>query len=227
MDTLNTTLQLGIDVSNINPPVNWQVVRSAQITYGFIKATEGATFIDKTFNTNWEGMKQAGIIRGAYHFFRPTTSTPQEQADNFLTIVKDVLEPGDLPPVLDVEAWPETVGQQWKTINLDQRIERVQIWLKKVEQATKRRPIIYTSPSFWKEYMGDTQNFTRYPLWIAHYTDKPEPLIPAHNWGGNGYTFWQYTEKGTVAGVSGNVDKNRFKGSIAQLMALVNDSVIA
>jgi lysozyme len=62
---------LGIDVSNHNPPVDWQAVKNANISFAFAKATEGATFKDITFARNWSGMKAAGIMRGAYHFFRP------------------------------------------------------------------------------------------------------------------------------------------------------------
>ncbi|HAA29277.1 MAG TPA: hypothetical protein DCE56_18225 [Cyanobacteria bacterium UBA8553] len=212
---------LGIDVSNHNPPVNWQAVKNANISFAFAKATEGATFKDKTFTTNWSGMKAAGIMRGAYHFFRPAR-TAEEQVDNFLQVVKKVLEPGDLPPVLDVEPWPKEVGEAWKTLAFKDRINRIITWLEKVEQATGEKPIIYTSPSFWREYMRDSQEFTDHPLWLAHYTSKPQPDVPANNWGGNGYTIWQHTESGRVAGVSGPVDRNRFNGSFSKLVALAS-----
>ncbi|MBD2539415.1 glycoside hydrolase family 25 protein [Coleofasciculus sp. FACHB-SPT36] len=217
---------LGIDVSNHNPPVNWQAVKNANISFALAKATEGATFKDKTFATNWSGMKAAGIMRGAYHFFRPQ-KTAEEQVDNFLQVVKNVLEAGDLPPVLDVEPWPEEVGEAWKNLAFAERINRVKIWLKKVEDATGEKPIIYTSPSFWREYMRDTQEFTDHPLWLAHYTSKPQPNVPANNWGGNGYTIWQHTESGTVAGVRGPVDRNRFNGSFDKLVALASGLVVA
>ena len=217
---------LGIDVSNHNPPINWQAVKSANITFAFVKATEGATFKDKTFATNWSGMKAAGIIRGAYHFFRPAR-TAQEQVENFLQVVKNVLEPGDLPPVLDVEPWPEEVGKAWNNLTLNERIDRVKTWLEKVEKETGEKPITYTNPSFWRDYMGNSQAFTDYPLWIAHYTANSRPDVPANNWGGNGYTIWQHTESGTVAGVKGNVDRNRFNGSFDKLVALASSLLVA
>lgn len=218
---LETPNVLGIDVSNHNPPVNWQAVKNANISFAFAKATEGATFKDRTFSTNWSSMKAAGIIRGAYHFFRPQ-KTAEEQVDNFLLVVKNVLEPGDLPPVLDLEHWPMEVGEAWKNLAFHERISRVKIWLKKVADATGEKPIIYTSPSFWREYMRDTHDFTDHPLWLAHYTRKPQPDVPANNWGGNSYTIWQHTESGRVAGVSGPVDINRFNGSFEKLVALAS-----
>lgn len=216
---------LGIDVSNHNPPVDWQAVKNANISFAFAKATEGATFKDKTFTTNWSGMKAAGIMRGAYHFFRPV-KTAEEQVDNFLQVVKKVLEPGDLPPVLDLEPWPEQVGIDWKNLAFNERINRVKTWLEKVENATGEKPIIYTLASFWKEYMRDSQEFTDYPLWVAHFTSKPQPDVPANNWGGNGYTIWQHTESGRVSGVSGPVDRNRFNGSFENLVALASSERI-
>lgn len=221
----NTSV-LGIDVSNHNPPVDWQAVKNANISFAFAKATEGVTFKDKTFATNWSGMKAAGIIRGAYHFFRPA-KTADEQVDNFLKVVKNVLEPGDLPPVLDLEPWPEQVGIDWKNIAFNERINQVKTWLEKVEQATGEKPIIYTLASFWREYMRDSQEFTDYPLWVAHFTSKPQPDVPANNWGGNGYKIWQHTESGRVGGVSGPVDRNRFNGSFENLVALANGLVVA
>ncbi|MBD2579786.1 glycoside hydrolase family 25 protein [Oscillatoria sp. FACHB-1406] len=217
---------LGIDVSNYNPPIDWHRVKAAGVDFAFAKATEGGTWKDDTFSTNWAGMKSAGILRGAYHFFRPQKAA-EEQVKNFLSVVQDVLEPGDLPPVLDLEPWPENVGRAWKELDFEQRIARVKNWLKQVEAATKEKPIIYTGPSFWSEYMKDTQEFADYPLWIAHYTPRSRPSVPGDNWGGKGYTIWQYTEVGSIAGVKGNVDKNRFKGSLGDLLALAQNISVA
>jgi GH25 family lysozyme M1 (1,4-beta-N-acetylmuramidase) len=75
--------------------------------------------------------------------------------------------------------------------------------------------------------MGNSQAFTDYPLWIAHYTANSQPDVPANNWGGKGYTIWQHTESGTVAGVKGNVDRNRFNGSFDKLVALASNSLVA
>lgn len=227
-----TTYELGIDVSNHNGgSINWQHVKSTDISFAFVKATEGATFKDSTFSTNWQGIQKAGIMRGAYHFFRPLKSL-EEQVNNFLDVVKNVLEPSDLPPALDLEHFPNNVKLEWEQIELDERIKRVKKWLNKVEKETGRKPIIYTSPSFWQEFMGDSQAFIDHPLWIANYVNPAndpgtkKPSVPANNWGGKGFTFWQHTEAGTVAGVSGKVDRNRFNGSFDQLVAFVKTGIL-
>jgi lysozyme len=185
----------GIDVSTYQGNVNWQSVANDGILFAFVKATEGVTLVDDTFARNWAAMKTVGIQRGAYHFFRPASSI-QGQIDSFLRTVK--LQPGDLPPVLDVE----TTGGLGATAICD----RMAIWLDAVEKETGMQPIIYTYPGFW-ESLGTTR-FSDYPLWIAHYTTAESPWVSGgwHSW-----TFWQYTDRGRVAGISGNVDINIFE----------------
>jgi lysozyme len=213
---------LGIDISNHNPPIDWlTAAKTKRVTFAFAKASEGETFKDQDFATNWSGMKSAGIIRGAFHFFRPAKSV-DEQVSNFLDMVGK-LSPGDLPPVLDLEPFPDDVRVQWESIPVKERISKSKEWLEKVESRLGKKPIIYTSASFWEELMDDTEDFVEYPLWVAHY--KPDyknsqPNIPANNWGGKGYAIWQFTEDGSVMGVKGFVDRNIFNGNLSKLLAL-------
>jgi GH25 family lysozyme M1 (1,4-beta-N-acetylmuramidase) len=75
--------------------------------------------------------------------------------------------------------------------------------------------LIYTSRGFWESYMGDTTKFADdgYTLlWIAHWTNNSQPTLPANDWGGYGWTFWQYTSTGTIPGISGNVDRDWYNG---------------
>jgi lysozyme len=91
----------GIDVFHNNGTIDWENVAAAGVSFAFAKATEGETFRDPKFNANYTEMKNNGIIRGAYHFFRPNKDG-RKQAENFLKLVQ-ALGPGDLPPSLDVE----------------------------------------------------------------------------------------------------------------------------
>jgi lysozyme len=84
-----------------------------------------------------------------------------------------------------------------------------------VEKAVSRKPIIYTFPNFWSETLGNPVGFSQYPLWIAHFTTASRPIVPG-DW--NEHTFWQFTESGTVRGVSTPVDRNRFNGSPTELL---------
>ena len=75
--------------------------------------------------------------------------------------------------------------------------------------------MIYTSPSFWHTYLNNTATFASQGyavLWIAHWgVDKPS--VPASNWAGHGWTFWQYDDCGKVPGIGGCVDVDRYNGT--------------
>lgn len=196
---------LGIDVSDYQERVDWQAVAKSGVSFGFAKATEGETFVSDTFATNWAGMKAAGLVRGAYHFFRPA-GDPIAQANLFLRTAK--LAIGDLPAVLDVEV-KDGVGAS----ELNRRVAQ---WLNVVETATKRQAIIYTSLNFWREALNNSDAFRGHPLWIAQYgVEAPE--LPG-NW--SQWAFWQYSDAGKIAGVAGGVDVNRFNGPLASLRDL-------
>ncbi len=75
------------------------------------------------------------------------------------------------------------------------------------------KPLIYTNPSFWRTNMGDTQSFAKAGyklLWIANW-DVPTPDVPANDWAGHGWTFWQNTDCATVNGIAGCVDGDLYR----------------
>jgi lysozyme len=198
----------GIDVSHYQGTVNWPQVAGAGVAFAFVKATEGITTVDPMFNQNWSGVRAAGLLRGAYHFYEPGDD-PVQQAEHFLTVVS--LSQGDLPPVLDIEtsgsSTPATI------------VQGIQTWLETVQQGTGRTPIVYTGNSFWKT-LG-TSAFGAYPLWIAEYGVQT-PVLPS---GWSRWTFWQYSETGAIAGVSGQVDLDFFQGSLQNLKKLAAGSL--
>lgn len=188
----------GIDVSKYQETIDWESVKQmkvedVQIGFTFIKATEGNVNEDRCFKRNWKNAKEAGIPRGAYHFFLATKSG-KTQAENFISTVE--LQPGDLPPVLDVE---QSYG-----VKADKLRQRVKEWLETVENYYGVRPIVYTNVDFYKQILKD--DFDNYPLWVAHYLQKEKPRI-YRNW-----HFWQYSEQGHVNGVLFKVDFNVFNG---------------
>jgi lysozyme len=189
----------GIDVSDWQGNVNWSAVANDNMSYGITKATEGTSFIAETFSKNWSAIQKAGLVRGAYHFFRAKESG-RAQAEKFLSVVK--ISRGDFPPVLDIES---SDGVDSATIR-----HRMVEWLDIVEKETKRKPIIYTFPTFW-ERIGNYTEFATYPLWIAHYTSDSQPFVPG---GWDTWTLWQYTDRGSVSGVQGGVDVNWFNIAI-------------
>lgn len=196
----------GIDISHYQERVNWEKLRNASIgdspvSFVFIKATEGEKLFDDNFNRNFSNAKRNDIIRGAYHFFIPGISA-RKQAEFYLSIAQ--LEPGDLPPVLDIEKKGDLTPEQLR--------REAKTWLDIVEKEYGVKPILYTGYKFKVDYLN-TPEFDAYPYWIAHY--YVEKLAYKGKW-----TFWQHTDCGKVSGINGFVDCNIFNGSLQELEAL-------
>ncbi len=195
----------GIDVSHFQGHVDWQAVKAAGCAFAFAKATAGTGITDPDFAANWAGMKAAGLLRGAYHLYR-AQEPAEQQAAHFLSTVQ--FGPGDLPPVLDIELNDGVTGQSL--------VGGVQTWLDAVEPVAGVAPIIYTNTPFWNEYFND--QFSAYPLWVAHYTSASAPSPLPVGW--TVWTFWQYSQSLDISGVSGPADHDYFNGPLTQLQAL-------
>lgn len=193
---------VGIDVSEYQGKVKWIDVDTIEnkypVRFVFIRATVGKDRLDRKFDKNWLGAKENKLIRGAYHYYRPNENSI-EQAELFIKTV--TLEKGDLPPVLDIEKLPK-----------NQSVERLKIglrrWLKRVEEHYKVKPIIYTGESYYDDFLKE--EFSDYLFWIANYNFYRETM--EEDW-----LFWQFTEKASVPGITGNVDVNIYNGDLQQL----------
>lgn len=197
----------GIDVSKYQDVIDWSSVKdmkvgNVQMSFAFIKATEGLGNEDAYFKRNWKKIKDAGMARGAYHFFLSTKSG-KAQAENFINSVE--LQPGDMPPVLDIE---QTYG-----VSPEKLRERAKEWLQTVRDYYHVTPIIYTNVDFYKQYLKD--DFDEYPLWIAHYLQKDRPSI-YRDW-----AFWQHSEAGRVNGILTRVDFDVFNGDSAEFRKML------
>jgi lysozyme len=197
----------GIDVSKYQHRIEWQDVQQMQVDgvkigFCFIKATEGVSSVDSRFHRNWKGARNVGLPRGAYHYFIPTRSG-KEQAKNFIDEVE--IQPGDLPPVLDIE-----VLQDVNKAVLQQRVFE---WLQLVEAKYGMKPIIYTGADFYTKNLAD--KFSDYPLWVAHYLVKDKPRV-YRDW-----HFWQHNEAGRVNGIDAPVDFNVFCGDSTDFVRLL------
>lgn len=214
--TPDATNPVGIDVSHYQGTINWSSVKSAGIAFAYIKATESTTYKDPTFNANYLNAYNAKVIRGAYHFARPDLSTGAAQATYFASHggawSADNLT---LPGMLDLEG-----GCYGKSA------ASMQSWVldfyNTYKAKTGRDVVIYTSASWWNSCTGGWGGMSaRSPLNVAHWTSAASPTIPS---GFPFWTFWQYTDSGSVSGISGAVDRDRFSGSSARLLALANNT---
>lgn len=213
----------GIDVSYWNAGIDWPKVRAAGQRYVFAKATEGDFYADPTFDDNWRGAKTAGLLRGAYHFFRSNVD-PKKQANKFIDYVKSMNDNGELPPVLDLE----TNDGQIK----DKVIARAKTWLDLVEDAFNKKPIIYSGQYFLQDYFSEAGGgppawAKDYPLWLAQYpntyVEGAQPTLPR---GWFKWTFWQYSDKGRVNGINAKVDLNVFNGDLEDLYTLGGAEIV-
>ena len=177
-------------------------VQDIELQFAFIKATEGIGNIDPYFKRNWKKSKQAGIKRGAYHFFI-ATKDGRLQAQNFIKSV--TLQSGDLPPVIDIEHAYSAKPEQLRMV--------LKEWLDVVENYFHVRPIIYTYLDFYDKNLKGY--FDDYPLWVAHYLQPHQPRI------NRDWTFWQHSEQGHVNGIQSRVDFNVFNGDSLAFQALL------
>ena len=211
----------GPDLNYWRQYVNWYRVAADEAGHQFAitKATQGDKFVDPTFDENWAGMRRVGLIRGAYHYFRPEYD-PVKQADHFLRVMEGINHAYDLPLILDVERGNARERELWRALgNTNARLNHVRRGLERLEQRTGRQPILYTNLATWREYFGDSSSLSRYPLWIANYGVN-QPNVPGNNWGGQGWSLWQFTESGVVDGVNEGdppTDINWFPGTVQQM----------
>jgi lysozyme len=206
----------GIDISNWQGTVDFKKVAGAGVSFVFIKATEGTTFVDRFVRQNFDGCKGAGMVAGLYHYFSANRD-PVQQAEHFLSVASDLkVGAADLPPVLDLEEAPKDPADR-------ERLKgNVNAWLDAVRQAMGKRPLVYVSPNFWNTYM-DGFDTVGSNLWIAHWGVKA-PSIPS---GWRDWKFWQYSSTGTVPGISGNVDLDHFNGTQVDLRDFIERTGVA
>jgi lysozyme len=196
----------GVDVSQYNGAIDWRAVARHE-DFAIIRATLGQTYNDTTYAANRAGATAARLRFTAYHFAKPDSGTNDAtiEADHFVSVAR--LGRGNIIPALDLEVTgglSVSALQTW-----------VRTWLARVSSQVGAKPMIYVSPSFWKTYMGNTTWFASNgykTLWIAHW-NVSSPTVPAYNWGGNSWTFWQWTDCGKVSGINGCVDQDRYNGS--------------
>ena len=211
----------GIDVSHWQGRIDWDEVDAAGVDFVFAKATQGTWFTDPRYAVNRAAAERRGIKFSAYHFAEPG-SAPRDavrEADHFVETA--ALKPRNLIPVLDLEIHN---GLSPKAIRA-----WAKAWLERVEERLGVKPMIYTSPGFWSYYVADSTRLAQLGyrvLWIAHY-ETEQPRVPAERWDGAGWTFWQWTQCGRVAGIRGCVDRNAFNGTQLWRLKIRNQARIA
>jgi lysozyme len=193
----------GVDLSRYQEVVDWQKLKLGGYDFVFLKATEGKSYVDPTFAKRWSVLRDHDFVRGAYHYYKPSVAATR-QADHFINTV--LHEDGDLPPVLDFEE----VG----TLNREQIVNELRLWLTTVEISTGVKPIIYTNFKLYNKYIAGA--FDGYPIWLSQYNQTAPRLGSNRQW-----VFWQYGNRGRVEGIEGDVDVNVFNGTYIEFRKML------
>ena len=191
----------GIDVSHFQgSSINWSTIAGTNIHFVYVKASQGDDEVDPAVKHNLTGLKSTNLHFGAYHFFDPIDD-PIDQADHFLTVVGSLK--GQLPPVLDVEQ----VATDSTPAKLQGAIES---WLGRVKSKTGCEGMLYISPDFYSEHLGDWDYHGL--IWLADYDAHLTVPQGVQNW-----DFWQHSQSGQVQGITSAVDLNWFAGDVNDL----------
>jgi lysozyme len=210
---------IGIDVSEFQGSINWTSVKNAGINFAYMRATYGMSSDDAKFATNAPAATAAGVLSGYYHYayYDLANHTPAVEAQNFWDAIKNQIKADGkhLMPVLDVEEG-SALGSGTGVSSLT---AWVKAWCTDVQNLAAGVglyvvPMVYCSSSPAGSYFDSTIP-QKIPLWVANYTgtstpQTSEPTAGTGKW--QTWQFWQYTSTGSVAGISGNVDRDVLNG---------------
>ena len=193
---------LGIDVSHHNGKINWEQV--PEVDFVYIKATEGATYVDPMYQQNINGARARKFRVGAYHYFR-TTSSVQKQFENYK---KHVMKSDiDLIPMVDVEEC-----KKWSATQFQDSLMR---FIQLVKSHYGKAPMIYSVNTFYNKYCAP--RFNNYHLIIGRYGNE-KPFIK----GKGTYTIWQKSQTGKLSGIPKEVDIDVFRKEVLIANILLN-----
>ncbi|PDT11531.1 GH25 family lysozyme [Rhizobium sp. M1] len=187
----------GIDVSHHQGDIDWRTVAAQpNIHFAIMKATEGGDHRDSRFAENWQRAGDAGVVRGAYHFF--TFCRPgKDQAQNVLATVPKT--PGTLPIAVDLEF----VGNCNKVPTLEEMATEVNAFFTELKATFPEKPIFYVTQEFYDQYLkGNEARFPEHYLWLRSVFKEPTQE------GCSRWSIWQFADNGTVNGILGAVDLN-------------------
>lgn len=197
----------GVDVSHYQGEIDWQELAAQDISFAYIKATEGTTYTDECFKKNWAAASETELAVGAYHFFS-FSSPGKNQAEHFIEIVGSLS--GKLIPAVDVEYYGSEQPDK------EAVIQELTDLLKTLEEMYDVKPVIYTTYTAYHDFIKG--NFDEYPLWIRNVYFTPN-LGLLGKW-----SIWQYTDREILDGYSGEeryIDVDVFGGNEEEWKAWV------
>lgn len=193
--------KIGVDVSKHNGQVNWQKVKAAGIDFAIIRLGyrgygTGKIMLDECFDWNMSGTLVAGMPRGVY-FYSQAISYEEgvEEANFVLSNLKGAAL--QYPIVLDTED-AENADARTNDLTVEERTQACLGFCDTI-QAAGYEVMVYANKR-WFALDLDVGQLKAYPWWYAQYADLPS--FPYR------FSIWQYTAKGKVDGIKGDVDMN-------------------
>ncbi|NLG24483.1 MAG: hypothetical protein GX558_03950 [Clostridiales bacterium] len=199
----------GVDVSSHQGEIDWPTLAGQDLSFAYIKATEGSTFVDPRYSANAAGGRDAGLRVGAYHFFS-YDSPGASQAASFVATID--ARPGDLPPAVDVEFYG---AYEKSPAPAEQAVAQLTALVDALIAQYGVPPVLYATGRAYRLYIEG--RFDACPIWIRDVFFAPR-LPDGRTW-----TFWQYADRGRLAGYAGRerfIDLNVFAGSAQEFAAL-------
>ena len=197
MQSINSSNYYGIDVSEYQGNIDFNAVKNSGKSIVYIKATEGVTYVDPNFATYYSNASNAGLNIGFYHFFRPDDD-PRQQAQFFINTI------GSWNPncryAIDLEITDGYGPEELTSMAIE--------FLEEVAALTGKNVVVYTYTNFANTSI--TSALGAYPVWIAEYGVN----APSNNAIWSSWIGFQYSESGSVNGISGQVDLNGFMNDI-------------
>lgn len=197
--TLNTGSGiLGIDVSTWNGNIDWNKVKNSGVSYviirtGFRGSTQGSLVEDNKFRQNIKGATNAGLKVGVYFFSQAINEVEAvEEASMVLSQVKGYKLA--YPVFIDVEP----SGGRADSLSSGDRTKVINAFCQTIQNGGYRAGI-YANKT-WLSQKMNVSALSGYKIWLAQYNSKV-------TYAGR-YDMWQYSDKGTVSGISGKVDMN-------------------
>lgn len=189
----------GIDVSSWQGNINFSAVKNAGIDIVYIKSSEGQSYIDPYFESNYQNAKANGLKVGFYHYVTArTVEQARTQANFFARVISG--KQADCRLAMDFENFGNLSVSEINKIS--------KAFLETLENATNSELVIYSNAYSARTIFSN--ELTKYPLWVANYGVSS----PGDNGKWQTWVGWQYTSTGYVNGISGYVDRNQFTNGI-------------
>lgn len=212
----------GLDVSGwqVLTQGDWNNAYNNGARFAYVKATESTDYVSSQFAEQYNDSSAAGLLRGAYHFATPNTSSGATQANYFVSHGGGWSPDGrTLPPLLDIEYNP--YGDTCYGMAGASMVSWIRDFSNTILSRTGRLPAIYSTTDWWTRCTANSPAFSANPLFIARYTSNVgggPGTLPA-GWGN--YTFWQYADAGIYPG-----DQDVFNGTVASLSTFARSGSI-